>query len=75
MRKLILRSVSPWLVKNHAKLAKIEIPIRNLCGYLFFGVEKRNVGNHPKRVLAKFGANPSHVRRVTEKFSSPTPRR
>ena len=30
----------------------------------FFGVEKSNVGNRPKRVLAKFRADRSHPRRV-----------
>ena len=33
-----------------------------------FGVEKRNVRNRLKRVLAKFRANPSHVRRVPKIF-------
>ena len=37
----------------------------------FFGVEKRNVRNRLKRVLAKFRANPSHVRGVTKKFPPP----
>ena len=35
----------------------------------FFGVKGRNVQNRPKRVLAKFRADPSHVRAVTKKFS------
>ena len=26
-----------------------------------FGVEKQKVGNRPKRILAKFGVDPSHV--------------
>ena len=41
----------------------------NFRGTNFFGVEKRNVRNRLKRVLAKFGADPSHVRRFTKKFS------
>ena len=31
---------------------------------LFFGVKKSKFANRPKRVLPKFRADPSHVRRV-----------
>ena len=37
--------------------------------FFFFGVEKRNVRNRLKPVLAKFRGDPSHVRAVTKKFS------
>ena len=40
-----------------------------IAGKKCFGVEKRNVRNRLKRVLAKFRADPSHVRAVTKKFS------
>ena len=36
----------------------------NFSPIFFFDVEKRNVQNRPKPVLAKFRADPSHVRRV-----------
>ena len=35
----------------------------------FFGVEKRNVRNRLKRVLAKFPADPSHVGAIPKKCS------
>ena len=35
----------------------------------FFGVKRPNVQNRPKRVLAKFRADPSHVRGVAKNFS------
>ena len=35
----------------------------------FFGVEKLNVRNRLKRILAKFRGDPSHVRAVTKKNS------
>ena len=63
-RELILRSVRPWLVKNHAKSAKTKFPIRNFRRNKIFAVEKRNVRNHPKRVLAKFRDDRSVVRDV-----------
>ena len=31
---------------------------------IFFGVKKSKIPNRPKRVLLKFRADPSHVRRV-----------
>ena len=37
--------------------------------FFFSGVEKRNVRNRLKRVLAKFRGDPSHVRAVTKKNS------
>ena len=36
--------------------------------FFFFGVEKRNVRNRPKRVLAKFRTDPNHIRGVTKNF-------
>ena len=35
---------------------------------IFLGVKQRNIQNRPKRVLAKFRTNPSHVRRVAQNF-------
>ena len=40
-----------------------------------FCVETRNIGNRLKRVLAKFCADPSHVRGVAKKNSPPIRRR
>ena len=36
-----------------------------------FGVEKGNVQNLLKRILAKFRADPSHIQRVTKKIPPP----
>ena len=53
-----------------------EKPIRNrifsekqiftefVFSIFFFGVKKSKIANRPKRVLPKFRADPSHVRRV-----------
>ena len=51
--------------QNHAKSAKNKLFDPNfLTNNFFFGVEKRNVGNRLKRVLAKFRADPSRFRGV-----------
>ena len=54
-RMLILRSVRSWLLKNHDKSRKNNfLDPKFLPKKSCFGVEKRNVGNRLKRVLAKF---------------------
>ena len=40
---------------------KTKFFVRNFRRIFFFGVEKSNVGNRLKRVLAKFRADPSQV--------------
>ena len=37
---------------------------RKIFRNFFFGVKKSKIANRPKRVLPKFRADPSHVRRV-----------
>ena len=48
---------------------------KNVCRTNFLGVEKRNVGDHLKRVFPKFEADRSHPRGVNggSNFSTPTP--
>ena len=61
MRNLIWRSVWPWLPENHAKKKKKQFFDPKYLSNFVFDVETRNVGNRPKRVLAKFRADPNHV--------------
>ena len=40
---------------------KTNLLVPKICQNKNFGVEKRNVGDHPKRVLAKFRADRNQV--------------
>ena len=54
--------------KQHQIGEKQNFQSEKFSEKLFVGIEKRNVRNRLKRVLAKFRGDPSHVRAVTKSF-------
>ena len=55
----------PKSVENNEKPKN---KIRFFFRKIFFGVKKSKIANRPKRVLPKFRADPSHVRRVRSRL-------
>ena len=54
----------PKSAENDEKPIRSRNFFRIFFSNFFFGVKKSKIPNRPKRVLPKFRADPSHVRRV-----------